>query len=494
MSHLAWNEALLPAIALWVLAVLLTSYPAIGHCEPAEDSRFPGFTLHEIGGARVYFKRSAGHAKGAIAAVMVAGMGDQAPDEAHCAHMAEHMVLIYPTKSGDSVMSAVGGLMTGPEINANGQTNLDNTTYIMSVANQDVPYILSMFLDALFRTGLRADDDYLAEIKRARRELDYMTTEPLPATLNRLRISSFAGTPYEERLFETPLQSVTVEKVRAFIEREYSPSRLTLVVVADVEEAPIVETVKKGLEGVSPGSGPASREITLAPSASHTLELPVLDKPVVGLSVGIDGIGPHDLPDIHALANVVARRLYLQGNVAGMRFEPQLFQTLYASSAAIITFGYSPPTKQSNSVPLTSKAQEIAESVKGVLGSLADEGVDRSDLAPWQMPGRAEMQKTAERLYSTTSREAVDVAGTIAMGWIVERPFRTEEETLAHLGSSAQKYLPAAKITVVLAAEKPASLKPWPFLAGALVIASTATLVVSRRKRVVGRRQRPSQT
>ena len=132
--------------------------------------------------------------------------------------------------------------MSGVQFNVQGETRLDSTGYIISVPNSEVTGMVSLFLDSLFRTDLHPGDDYLAEIKRSRRELDSMTTDSKSALVNKLRVNAFQGTAYEERLFETPLQNVTADRVRAFMEREYSPSRLTLVIVADVCRAPATAT------------------------------------------------------------------------------------------------------------------------------------------------------------------------------------------------------------------------------------------------------------
>jgi hypothetical protein len=62
-------------------------------------SSLPGYSFHEVNGVKVYFRKPADEeeAQGAqIGAIMWADIGNQKQDEAHCAHMAEHMVLMYP--------------------------------------------------------------------------------------------------------------------------------------------------------------------------------------------------------------------------------------------------------------------------------------------------------------------------------------------------------------------------------------------------------------
>lgn len=446
-------------VASFMVACLPGVALAASPSEP--DPRFPEFSRYVVNGATVFFRRAEVEQAG-IVAVMRAGTGDQLPDEAHCAHMAEHMVLAYPGKSGKSVVSAAGGFVSGTKYNVQGGTQADSTGFIVSVVNEEVPEMLSLLLDSMFRTTLRHDDEFVAEMKRAQREIDNITTAPVHALANKLRVSPYRGTPYEERFFETPLQSVTPEKIRGFMEREYTPARLVLAIVANVEEQVAIAAVEEGLAGLTPGQGPAKREIHLPSLEPVALELPRVDRPSIGIAVGFEGLLEQDLVPLGRLLNALRRRLYLRGNVARFRFNADFVSTTNAQDTSVMGLEYTSSVPAGDPTEVIDAVPEVLSVVRDVLQSLAEEGPNPGDLTELVTQGQKQMQAQASQAFTEACIEAMGVANMAALGSLAadisetEEP-QAEEEVLAEMKAVAAKYFPNAKLTAVYTVQAPPS-------------------------------------
>jgi len=457
--------AVLAALVVCTLAasIAMACMPrsALAASPSQPDPRFPEFSRYVINGATVFFKKAEVD-KAGIVAVMRAGIGDQRPDEAHCAHMAEHMVLAYPGRSGKSVVSAAGGFVSGTKYNVQGGTLSDSTGFIVSVANEEVPDMLSLLLDSMFRTTLRHDDDFVAEMKRARREVDNMATGPVHALANKLRVSPYRGTPYEERFFETPFQSVTAEKIRAFMEREYTTARLVLAIVADIDEQVAIAAVEEGLAGLAPGQGPAKREIRLPSVEPQSLELPKVVRPSIGIAVGVDGVLEQDLVPLDRLLSALRKRLYLRGNVARFRFNPDFVSTINAQDTWVMCLEYGASVPTIEVAEVVDAVPEVLSAVRDVLLSLAQEGPNPGDLTELVTPEQKQTQAQASQPFTVACIEAMRVAnmaalGNIATGMSETQESQTEAEVLAEMKAVAEKYFPNAKLTAVYTVQAPPS-------------------------------------
>jgi len=439
------------AIPLFLVAAvaLSLSIGAIPCTVSAQGDPLPGYSLFEINGAKVYFRKPSSAEEAPLAqigAIMMAGIGNQTADEAHCAHMAEHMVCMYPGPSGESVWSISGkDYRLGNPLPLNGYTSLDTTTWVISAAHSDTFRVLTAFLGSMFRSTLQSDEAFKTEIKRARREIDVMTGRDISALMNKVKVAVFEGTRYYETLFETPLTEVTAEKIRGFIEREYTPSRLTLIIQADVDEKELVEHIARCLEGIDPGRGPDDHsDVHLDPPSQATIVVGA-NRQYAGLAVGISGVVPEDRPVVLALMNIVTRRLYRVPQTGRVRFLRTLHDTFIAQSTVVTTYGYI----DSRGADMSPDVERHVEALSSILESLASKGPDVEELSYFVIPGTPGISIDMSRIPYAGANEAVNALlyGDLASIW--DRAEAYPEDTLEVLKAAAAKYLPNAKITVV---------------------------------------------
>lgn len=486
-------------LAAAALSIALTLAPAFGitpACaragdpEPELPAALSEFSVHRIGGATLYFKRVPGAAKGAIAALMQAGTGDQKPDEAHCAHMAEHMVFNYPLRGAISLAYLIHNSGETTANYYNGYTGLDSTEFWMTAPNPALPSILTAFLDSLFAHSIAGDSRYEAEIKRSSRELSFMTTNEFSATLNRMRLNLLQGTPYDEKLFETRLSTVKPERITELMKREYSPDRLTLVVLGDCDEQGVVKAVESGVANVPGGQKPVSRQVTLAPPESGILKLPSVQKPLVSVGVGISGILEDDRSALLVLWNLASVRLRAM-EVDGLEFEPMLFSVFPMRAASAAMFGFV-STTGGNEKDLQAKGAAAVRAVQDVLAGLARSGLEASDLEARPVGADSDVAKTMEQVMSTIPETLIDASSILNLlvpeiappgdAVLLSGGTQPDDAYIARLNSVAAKYMTGGKVTVLYTVYG-VSLTGILVVAGiGVVVAVTVIFVILRRR------------
>jgi predicted Zn-dependent peptidase/uncharacterized membrane protein YgcG len=457
------------ALGSW--ATLLASVPPLT-APPTSPASIDKLPCHDVNGARVYIQRLPEEGLAQIGAVMLVGTADQREDETHCAHMAEHMALMYPGPSSKSVWSiAAESYSLGSTLPLQGETGPDYTAFVMAVPEEETLHTLSIFLDSLFRTTLTDDSAFQMEIKRGRHKLTVMTTHDEVALLNKLRLGMCKGTCYWEDLFGTPLTEVSADKVRAFMEREYTPARLSLVILSDCSEAEILDCVARGLESIPPGKGPSDHsDVRFDPPETDILLLRP-DEQRAGLAVGVSGVSSEDMAAVEALLNIATKRLYADfRRSTGARMEASLHRVLMTKSTAIATFGF---TARTSAHSIEASGDQNAVLLREILASLAAQGPSLSELSRFAIPGstQSQMQMPVLPPYWEAEMLAIQLIPRVDLeDLLLTEPDTSPEYTQAILKAAAAKYLPDAKVTVVYVRDLPSSTATWLILGGALAI------------------------
>lgn len=166
-----------------------------------------------------------------------------------------------------------------------------------------------------------------------------MTGNEQAAPLNAFRCAWFRGTPYDPGIFSVPVATVQPDKVLAWMKREYSPQRLTIVVVARAPEGAILDALDRALATVTEGPPPHPPAVRLSPAPLTTVELPSFGEPVLMAGVGADGVSQEDhLPLALAFSLAVRRATSL--TVAGLSSKPELTGQLATSTTRVAFAGY----------------------------------------------------------------------------------------------------------------------------------------------------------
>lgn len=437
------------------------------------------FRRSKVRGVTVYFRKAESDSC-AIAGIIEAGIGDQKPDEAHCAHMAEHMVLNYPLKTGTSLTRILSDASSQGSTYYNGYTGLDSTIFWLAAPNPSLPSVLTAFLDSLFSHPIVKDAAWDNEIKRSSREVSNITTHEIHATANRARLALLKGTPYAEKMFETPLSAVTPEAVSEFMKREYSPQRLTLVIAGDWEEEAVLEIIELGLEGIEPGNPPANRQISLSPDAYSILRLPSVQNERLTVIFGVDHVVPDDRLALIALWTAVASRLQRGPAIAEDLAFDGLFTGFPMKTASGAMFSFTSDTAFGKDA-FESLTSEVVSMVRSIIVEFSEGNVTKEDLE-FTPPELDEQAKAAtEQWMSQISQSLVDVS-TVANLLVPEinSPGVTRAEpTEEDIQATATKYLDKMCSTVLYTVHKD-SFSQHAILA-VLIVVALGVISLSRR-------------
>lgn len=440
-------------VAYVMLAVILASLAPAGRATGSPATGFlAGFSINEVGGVQVCFKRGQSDMAG-VGAVMLAGIGDQLPDEVHCAHMAEHMVLMYPTSTGQSLWQlATPGHKPGTLPLCGGHTSLDSTELGFAVPLGDLNKALAMLVESLFDNKVAAGATYNSEISRSRPELTVMTTGDLAAPLNWMRMNLLKGTPYDERLFDTDLSTATPEKIRDFIKREYSPQRLRIVVIADCEEETVLQTLRSCLQTVSLGKEPARRSVRLSPPERDSFRLKAVDRPRVLLGIGLSGVSPEDYSAVLALLTTLFRNR-TETPVNRLKADPVMALIDATPSVHTLIFGYG-VDRSATQADLAAFGDSALASLRECMGAFSAGGPSDQDLTQGTSQVSPSLQSAIEALppvyLEVNQMVAALTPGRMSPDDIAAAGGSGQADLKARIRDVAAKYLPSAKVSVLL--------------------------------------------
>ena len=363
-----------------LLALACASGPVAAEAPPANLAPVtpPGFAPDAVAGVRLLTKHD-GSDQASVFAVMLSGIGDQGPGEAHCAHIAEHMVFRNPLAGGPSLAATVdawGGAY-------NGWTGPDHTQYELTVPQERLSEVLPLLIQALFPADLD-EAAYQAEMTTGLGpELQFMTTNGLSAQLNAVKLAMFRDTAYDEDLFGVPVESVPPDRVFGYLQREYSRGRLILTVVGALEPAEVAAALAPSLAETPLAPPPAARLTELTPSPGSKL---LLDVPGPSLSVaaGYSAVAAADCPYVR-LGQQIALQHLLENPPPGLQVEPTASGLLPAQGAGCLVIAYAPVGRGPSPASLHELAWVAQGHVATVLGDLT-ELVTPAAVAPYVAP------------------------------------------------------------------------------------------------------------
>ncbi len=159
-------------------------------------------------------------------------------------HVLEHMMFKgtprYPGGSFSQIISDNGG-------QENAFTSYDYTAYYQYLAADRLPVALKLEADRMRNLRL-AEADFRKEVEVVKEERRLRTEDnPTALTLERFLATAWTNAPYHNPIigWMTDLDSLTVDDLRAWYRRWYSPSNALLVVVGDVEPKAVLRLARR---------------------------------------------------------------------------------------------------------------------------------------------------------------------------------------------------------------------------------------------------------
>ncbi len=361
------------ALAAVLLAALLVGMgaPALAGAVPP-----PGFQVYEASGVTVWIKTVTGSSQGAIFAVMRCGTGDEEPGETHCAHVAEHMV--FRNHLADRALSLAQAVDQWKGL-YNGWTGPDHTQFELTVPHDHIAEAAGLLMEALFPARIAVQAFEMELNGRLQNELQYMTTNGVAAPLNAIRSTMLAGTVYGEDIFASAVTDVTSDQILEYMQREYSPRRLLMVVISAADHASVVDTIGRQLTHVSAGEEPEQRTTRLDPSPVRDLRLREVGQPLVLVGAGVGEVDEAVQPYL-TFAYMLAMGRLGDRLPSGYALDAQTCGIMPVQGAVCVQVGYRLTRGKSDSVAAGELAAAPMESLAQELNRLPTE-VTEEDIA-----------------------------------------------------------------------------------------------------------------
>ena len=171
------------------------------------------------------------------------GSGDERSGEAGLSHVLEHMLFKGTAEGGTGdIARAVEGC--GGEINA--FTSFDQTVLHLTVPSRYIERGLDVAYDAVMRPALDAEE-FRREKEVVLEEIHRGDDDPSMRLSKAVFAEIFCTHPYGRPVIGTAesVMALDIAAVRAYHERWYQPSNITLVVVGDVDTAEVLGAIEQ---------------------------------------------------------------------------------------------------------------------------------------------------------------------------------------------------------------------------------------------------------
>jgi zinc protease len=334
---------LLVVLGLALPSLALTALPArTGTLEAAhiKEAVFPS-------GLRLIVKEARATDLAAVQVWIRAGGFLEDERTSGTAHVIEHLIFKGSETRGpgsiDDEIENLGGLLEA-------QTTRDWTNFSCTVSGRYVGKVLSIIADALRKPRLRPED-FEAEKPIILEEINQVQISPEAAISAVLHALAFRNHPYKHdpRGTELLINNLDLKDVRAYYEKYYVPSNMTVVVVGDVDAAGVERVVRASFQADTAGAKTAPFKLPPDERACSRPDRKVVTTDFANGYVGLAYPAPaaRDDPDVYAMdvlltllehenAGRLPRLLKNQGVVQATyetRRQPGLFTVISATEA-----------------------------------------------------------------------------------------------------------------------------------------------------------------
>jgi zinc protease len=281
---------------------------AIGPENPADDARFKDASSVRrlANGLTVLVLPDRRFPLVSMRLYVHAGSAYERPEEAGISHMLEHMVF-KGTEKRPRGQAAADVEKSGGYLNA--ATSFDYTVYIVDMTREHWKTGLDVLRDMAFHPSLdpaelEAEKDVvISELKRGE-------DNPGRRLFRAAQQDALRGTPYERPIigFEATVRALSVENIRAYIDRLYQPQSMLLVLCGDVDEDEAVAEAdrlfgeRRNTRGVTP---PAPVREVPPPPFGIALEEGPWNKVHLSLALPAPAMGDARSPRLDVLAHIL---------------------------------------------------------------------------------------------------------------------------------------------------------------------------------------------
>ncbi|GAO04233.1 pitrilysin family protein [Anaeromyxobacter sp. PSR-1] len=261
-----------------------------------------------------------------VSASYQVGSVDDPPGKEGLAHLVEHLSFRARTGGGATLWSRL--LATGAEFN--GFTQDDSTDYYEIGQPDQLDELLRLEADRL-RDPLAGVDEAAFARERAvvaREMAERHAGQDEPRQLDWLRARALPGSPYARAASAESVARITLEDVRGFVRRHYTPASVILVVTGPEPGASVSARALRAMGALANDGAPARLPVAFRPprpdlTAPVARDLEVreapVDRPVLWLAWSMPGDADRGVPRALAAEEYVRRRLsWMQYEHAGL--------------------------------------------------------------------------------------------------------------------------------------------------------------------------------
>ena len=259
-------------------------------------------------------------------------------------HLLEHLMFkgsdAFNDGKGNSVkqyLETVGG-------NLNATTSLDRTNYFAVVGKEFLEGYVAIEADRMRNLWLR-EEDRQREMTVVRNEFEQGENDPQRALDVQINAAAIIAHPYHHSTigWRSDIESVPIEKLRAFYDTYYWPNNATVSVIGDFEPAAVLELIKRYYASIPRSPQPIPQVYTTEPEQQGERRVTVRragEPGIVGIAYkSVAGRDP-DYPALSVLGSILGSgrtsRFYkalTDANLtlgasawAGFFHDPQLFE------------------------------------------------------------------------------------------------------------------------------------------------------------------------
>lgn len=349
----------LPACLGLILALLSATPPALSAAETSnvQESILPN-------GARLIQQRATETGQASIVAIMLVGTAQQTEQEAHVAHIAEHMVFQNPLPGKPSLTEQVmawGGSL-------NGHTALEHTALGLTVPEEHLAAASEAFIQAIFHNeydpGVYARElNGYMRIELIRHPARY-PAGPIVAFQRQV----FENSDYAEDIFGHDVTQVKAETVADWHRRHYAPNRLILAVSSNLPHQQVRSALESSLALAPTLPSVVEPPRQLRPPEQGEIKLRHQPHKTIMIGLAIDQVEPADRTRLYQLLRLLQARM-LWSNVP-LRYLPELSQQSWQHDSVYLQLGFVEPVPPSPRQTATGLRSEFSQTARELCTSI----------------------------------------------------------------------------------------------------------------------------